>query len=331
MREFKIGDRVKCIGGYEGAIGKKGTVMSYAKQTNPRILVEFDENVNGHDGNGKSDYTGKNGHCWYFENKDLELIPKFKVGDRVRIQGVPAKEEHRAKYNGLVTTIKHINPNGEKTYGEPHYSVSKDGCVFIFKESELVPVNEKKIVITTDGKTTVARLFDGGKVIKEAKADCSPEDKFDFVQGAKLAFERLTHVFKFEVGKMYANYDNSVIIRITSAERKSHDNRYKFEYVKGAHCFSFFDEQSVFAETFKPYEPPKVYNGKVVCIKSHYSWWTVGKVYEVVDGVITDNVGETYPKQTLQPYADAEDVRHAGNLNEDSRHNKYNEFIPLVE
>ena len=38
-------------------------------------------------------------------------------------------------------------------------------------------------------------------------------------------------------------------------------------------------------------EPPKYYSGKVVCVESEYPWWTVGKVYEVKDGIIKDNNG----------------------------------------
>lgn len=76
------------------------------------------------------------------------------------------------------------------------------------------------------------------------------------------------------------------------------------------------------------------YNGKVVCIKSGYSWWTVGKVYDVVDGYITADDGDVFPKKGYR-YTSAEDVKHAGNLSKlyggDDKHNPKNEFIPLVE
>ena len=72
------------------------------------------------------------------------------------------------------------------------------------------------------------------------------------------------------------------------------------------------------------------YNGKVVCIKSRYPWWTVGKVYNVVDGVITSDDGCKYPKYGA-PYVDAEDIRHAGGEDQPMRHNSRNEFAPLVE
>ena len=48
-----------------------------------------------------------------------------------------------------------------------------------------------KIVITTDGKTNTARLFNGKELIRKAEAKCSPDDTFDFMVGAKLAMERL--------------------------------------------------------------------------------------------------------------------------------------------
>lgn len=56
----------------------------------------------------------------------------------------------------------------------------------------LVPVeSERKIVITTDGKTTTAKLYDGRETIREAKAVCSDADTFDFNIGAGIALARL--------------------------------------------------------------------------------------------------------------------------------------------
>lgn len=45
----------------------------------------------------------------------------------------------------------------------------------------------EKIVITHDGKTTTAKLYDGKEITKTAEAKFSPDDKFDFTTGAKLA------------------------------------------------------------------------------------------------------------------------------------------------
>lgn len=81
------------------------------------------------------------------------------------------------------------------------------------------------------------------------------------------------------------------------------------------------------AEKSKEPEKPKYLNGKVVCVKTGCPWWTVGKVYDVVDGIITANDGDTYPSCKYEPYKDYEDIRHAGCLIGDQRHNIKNEFI----
>jgi hypothetical protein len=76
--------------------------------------------------------------------------------------------------------------------------------------------------------------------------------------------------------------------------------------------------------------PEQYYNGKVVCIATGYSWWKVGKVYNVVDGFIANDNGIKYPKFGA-PYKDTEDVKHAGTDDYDDRHDSENTFVPLIE
>lgn len=52
-------------------------------------------------------------------------------------------------------------------------------------------MKEQKIVITTDGKTTLARLYEDNKVINRAEAKCCPSDTFNFQTGAELAMSRV--------------------------------------------------------------------------------------------------------------------------------------------
>lgn len=117
-------------------------------------------------------------------------MAKFKVGDRVRvldgskIEGydgswVPDMEE----YVGNVYTIARIQSSGS-------YRL-KDNP-FIYDERGLERVgNPGKIVITTDGGITTAKLYRHGEPTRKAVATCSPEDAFDFAIGAKLALSRL--------------------------------------------------------------------------------------------------------------------------------------------
>lgn len=117
-------------------------------------------------------------------------MTKFKVGDRVRvldgskIEGyhgswVPDMEE----YVGNVYTIAKIHPSG---------SCRLKDIPFIYDERGLERVgNPGKIVITTDGRITTAKLYQHGEPTQKAVATCSPEDTFDFATGAKLALDRL--------------------------------------------------------------------------------------------------------------------------------------------
>lgn len=122
---------------------------------------------------------------------------KYKVGDRVRVREdlvvaeryYSADRSYRdsfvdemADFKGQVVTI-------EATHGQKYRIV---GSSFNWVDEMFEGLAEQpKIVITTDGKTTLARLYEGKKVVKRAEAKCSPSDTFDFMTGAKLALERL--------------------------------------------------------------------------------------------------------------------------------------------
>jgi ribosomal protein L21E len=80
MSEMKLqkGDRVLCKpehshwypnGWYEGL---EGTVLSDFMAKN-QILIEFDEDVEGHDGNGIGRVFGKEGRCWWIEVEFMYL------------------------------------------------------------------------------------------------------------------------------------------------------------------------------------------------------------------------------------------------------------------
>lgn len=47
------------------------------------------------------------------------------------------------------------------------------------------------IHISSDGKTTTARFYVNGEVVRKAEAICHPEDRFNFHTGAEVAFNRL--------------------------------------------------------------------------------------------------------------------------------------------
>lgn len=123
--KFKVGDRVKCVKCHDGnikAVGKVGTVIKFS-DTCSDYLIEFDVNVDGHDGCG----AGKKGHCWWLFDRHLELAR------------------------------------------------DKNECIVIYRK---------------DNTVTALNKATGDKAV----AKCNPADKFDFMTGAKLAFERLTEI-----------------------------------------------------------------------------------------------------------------------------------------
>lgn len=63
----------------------------------------------------------------------------------------------------------------------------------IFAESAIagLATREEKVVITTDGYHTTAKLYSGKNLLRSAKALRNPDDPFDFKIGARLAFARL--------------------------------------------------------------------------------------------------------------------------------------------
>ncbi|HBS60908.1 MAG TPA: hypothetical protein DEA44_16800, partial [Firmicutes bacterium] len=109
-------------------------------------------------------------------------MSKFKVGDRVYGRTNVMNIEGAC-------TITRIDPG----HCICEYAACFDGHPrsdwWIYNDS-VRPI-QNKIIITTNGNTTLARLYEDKKVIKSAEAKCSPEDTFDFAVGAKLAFERL--------------------------------------------------------------------------------------------------------------------------------------------
>lgn len=90
--EFQVGDRVRCIkkdyeiGGIN-IVNELGVIRE-AETGDSSVLVEFDNNIGGHSGNGK----GKDNHCWWIMNSSeyLELVDnkdakEINVGDRVKV------------------------------------------------------------------------------------------------------------------------------------------------------------------------------------------------------------------------------------------------------
>ena len=119
-------------------------------------------------------------------------MKKFKIGEVYRVGSDGAEKGNSIRILGVCGT-----PGGGTDYlYETIQGMGPQYSGFYFSSDfarglELVE-SERKIVITTDGKTTTAKLYDGRETIREAKAVCSDSDTFDFNIGAGIALARLT-------------------------------------------------------------------------------------------------------------------------------------------
>lgn len=125
-------------------------------------------------------------------------MTKFKVGDIV-VGNEKANHEYGITRKGSIIKVTEIHSNGtfegELISNPPfnnHVGITFGVGPFGLKHEcfDLVTGGDK-IVITTDGVTTTAKMYCGKEVIKKAEAKCTPGDKFDFEFGARLAMDRL--------------------------------------------------------------------------------------------------------------------------------------------
>lgn len=128
---------------------------------------------------------------------------KFKIGDKVKcndeftkaygkIGVIIAINEHFNTITYLVQYDEYVG--GISIFGKRGYTWWSD-------EIDLEKIENKKIIITTDGKTVTAKEYNGKTVINTATAKCHPDDEFNFDIGAKIAFERLIKTDFKENGK----------------------------------------------------------------------------------------------------------------------------------
>lgn len=66
---------VQRVGCNPNTIDELGTVR-YVNARSGKPLVEFDNNINGHDGDALT-YLGKNGHCWYCELDEITHVEQI--------------------------------------------------------------------------------------------------------------------------------------------------------------------------------------------------------------------------------------------------------------
>lgn len=110
--------------------------------------------------------------------------PKFKVGDKVRINRYARKNFVPEKYIGVEGEIvgKEISRFLVKVPNKAHSLRVAEKAIDL--------ISPEKIIIYRNGAEAIAKNTATGKT---GVAKCNPADEFDFNTGAKLALERLTN------------------------------------------------------------------------------------------------------------------------------------------
>lgn len=201
-----------------------------------------------------------------------------------------------------------------------------------------------KYFIKCTGYTASERNFTVGKCYEVIGSTVTSDDGFNYTfnrfdtMSMKDRCEAIIGWFKpwykFELVKDAT--DKVVIttdgVKVVTATKYEDGKAVKTATAKCApeDTFDFMVGAKLAMERLNEPPKPKYYNGKVVCIRTAYPWWTVGKVYEVKNGVIVADDCTAYPPKWVEPYRDVDEVRHAGQ-GESNRYNSKNEFIPFVE
>lgn len=109
--------------------------------------------------------------------------PKFKIGDRVRINRNARKNYVSEEYIGTKGVI--VAMDSVRLY----VKVPQRCCPLMVSRDAIDFIRPEKIIIYRNGKEIIAKNTLTGKT---GVAKCNPADEFNFNTGAKLAFERLT-------------------------------------------------------------------------------------------------------------------------------------------
>jgi hypothetical protein len=252
---------------------------------------------------------------------------KFKVGDRVKCisngayNGIKGKTGTVFFYYGygeygvvFDVNIKSLGISGK----------CENGYAWTCKEDMLELLTETaEITITRSGNTVTALNTETNE---NGIAKCNPSDTFDLYTGSRLALDRL---FGKEIPRVREvkraakkgewikivkaefvpvnddgtpSYENGDVLHIISDVGYGYVRFREGEDRSNKH-YILAQSEYVVLENYTPSEPVEepvketFYNGKVVCIKAvPYSSFTVGKVYQFVDGSVTDDNGHKFPK-----------------------------------
>ena len=188
----------------------------------------------------------------------------FKVGDKVRyltptVGGVKS-------LRGLTGTIKYVNDMG----AEVAFKTTNGVKNYALANYEMIKVNNASVTTTPTTPREMANDKDNVWAISIMPAP----------------FDRERTVADLIV--------NGRIVDTVTVSRWHEEDKYDIGVAAYEAIKQMFDIKDKKIEKVSDNKTtPKWFNGKVVCVKGNLSF-TTGRIYDVVDGALTDNVGDKF-------------------------------------
>jgi hypothetical protein len=214
---------------------------------------------------------------------------KYKVGDKVRVredleEGKTYYMEDGRHCNSFIDNMPSLKGKivtiNRYTDRNTQYGIDGNGFAWTDGMFESVDSSNEKIVIVTDGKTTLARLYRDDKVVKTAETKCSDDDKFDFKESAKIALNKLYNP-NFNIGDYAIVTGDSLCHGVKIGNMVKIVDVYEDDYYRCQDCSQVTPyTQYMAAEELKPCD---YYIGKAVCVESSSDYEIVGKVYNFAE------------------------------------------------
>ena len=188
----------------------------------------------------------------------------FKVGDKVNYL-VPTSGGLES-LKGLTGTIKYVNDIG----AEVAFKTNKGEKVYALANCDMIKVNNAPITATP---TT-------------PRERANDKDNVWAISIMPAPFDRERTVADLIV--------NGRIVDTITVSRWHEEDKYDIGVASYEAIKQMFDIKDKKIEKVSDNKTmPKWFNGKVVCVKGNLSF-TTGRIYNVVDGVLIDNVGDEF-------------------------------------
>ena len=188
----------------------------------------------------------------------------FKVGDKIRYL-VPAAGGLES-LRGLRGTIKYVNDIG----AEVVFKTNKGEKIYALANCDMIKVNNTSI--TTPPTTP--------------REQANDKDNVWAISIMPAPFDRERTVADLIV--------NGRIVDTVTVSRWHEEDKYDIGVASYEAIKQMFDIKDKKIEKVADNETtPKRFNGRVVCVKGNLSF-TTGRIYDVVDGVLIDNVGDKF-------------------------------------